>query len=53
MMNPREILTDKRDEILRIAAKHGAYNVRIFGSSARGEAGGEGQNNAIQAHGTF
>jgi len=36
MMNPREILMDKRDEILRIAAKHGAYNVRIFGSSARG-----------------
>jgi len=36
MMNPREILTDQRDEILRITAKHGAYNVRIFGSSARG-----------------
>jgi predicted nucleotidyltransferase len=33
-----EILREKREEILRIAAKHGAYNVRIFGSVARGEA---------------
>ncbi|MBM3935014.1 MAG: nucleotidyltransferase family protein [SAR202 cluster bacterium] len=30
---------EKREEILRIAAKHGAYNVRIFGSVARGDAG--------------
>jgi uncharacterized protein len=29
----------KRDEILRIAAKYGARNVRIFGSRMRGEAG--------------
>lgn len=29
---------EKRQEILKIAAKHGAYNVRIFGSVARGEA---------------
>lgn len=29
----------KRDEILRIAARHGAFNVRVFGSVARGEAG--------------
>jgi predicted nucleotidyltransferase len=34
-----EILGDKRDEILRIAARHGAYNVRVFGSVARGDAG--------------
>ncbi len=27
-----------REEILRLAAKHGAYNVRVFGSAARGEA---------------
>ena len=27
----------KRDEILKIAAKHGASNVRIFGSFARDE----------------
>jgi len=33
-----EIIGDKRDEILRLAAKHGAYNVRVFGSVARGEA---------------
>jgi uncharacterized protein len=34
-----KLLTEKRDEILRIAARHGAYNVRIFGSMARGDAG--------------
>jgi len=34
-----ELLKDKREEILRIAARHGAYNVRVFGSVARGEAG--------------
>lgn len=28
----------KREDILRIAAKHGAHNVRIFGSVARGSA---------------
>jgi predicted nucleotidyltransferase len=34
----KELLQDKRDEILAIAAKHGAYKVRVFGSVARGEA---------------
>jgi predicted nucleotidyltransferase len=29
----------KRREILRIAAAHGARNVRVFGSAARGESG--------------
>ena len=33
-----EILGDKREEILKIAEKHGALNVRVFGSVARGEA---------------
>ncbi|MER3433086.1 MAG: DNA polymerase subunit beta [Leptolyngbya sp. ERB_1_1] len=33
-----ELLADKREEILAIAQKHGAYNVRVFGSVARGEA---------------
>lgn len=33
-----ELLKAKRDDILRIAARHGALNVRIFGSFARGEA---------------
>lgn len=32
------LLKEKREEVLRIAAKHGARNVRIFGSVARGEA---------------
>ena len=33
-----ELLSGKRDEILRIAASHGARKVRVFGSVARGEA---------------
>ena len=33
-----EGLRARRDEILRIAAAHGASNVRVFGSVARGEA---------------
>ncbi len=37
-MGIEELIQDKREEILRIAAKHGASNVRIFGSVARGEA---------------
>ena len=37
-MSLQQILQEKRQEILAIAAKHGAYNVRIFGSVARGEA---------------
>jgi len=28
----------ERDRICEIAARHGAYNIRIFGSVARGEA---------------
>jgi len=34
-----EILVDKRDEILRIAKKHGVTSIRVFGSVARGDAG--------------
>ena len=37
-MDIKELLRAKREEILRTAAKHGARNVRIFGSVARGEA---------------
>jgi predicted nucleotidyltransferase len=33
-----DLLQDQRDAVLEIAAKHGAYNVRVFGSVARGEA---------------
>jgi predicted nucleotidyltransferase len=34
----RNLLQNKRDDILRVAAMHGARNVRVFGSVARGEA---------------
>jgi uncharacterized protein len=33
-----ENVKDRREEILRIAAEHGARNVRVFGSVARGTA---------------
>ena len=33
----KELLRTKRDDILLIAKKYGVYNVRIFGSVARGE----------------
>lgn len=36
-MKIEQLLRQKRDEIQRIAAKHGATNVRLFGSAARGE----------------
>ena len=32
-------LQSRRSDILRIAEEHGARNVRVFGSEARGEAG--------------
>ena len=37
-MDLRDVLTRKRDEIAKIAAIHGARNIRVFGSVARGEA---------------
>ncbi len=37
-MGIEDILGDRREEIHKIAARHGAYNVRVFGSVARGEA---------------
>lgn len=33
------ILAQKRLDILRLASQHGVSNVRVFGSSARGDAG--------------
>lgn len=33
----KQLLQERREEILVIAAKHGAFNVRVFGSVARGE----------------
>lgn len=38
--SPRGALVVRhRDEIVELAARHGASNVRVFGSVARGEAG--------------
>jgi hypothetical protein len=37
-MGINELLRGKREEIIRVAAKHGARNVRVFGSVVRGEA---------------
>lgn len=37
-MGVDELLSAKREDILRIAAQHGAHNVRVFGSVGRGDA---------------
>jgi len=37
-METRDLLTHKRGDILTIAVKYGARNVRVFGSVARGDA---------------
>ena len=34
----KDLLLPRRQKILDIADKHGAFNVRVFGSVARGEA---------------
>jgi len=37
---PLDVTLDRnRQEILRLAARHGARNVRVFGSAMRGETG--------------
>ncbi len=38
-MTVAQLLKTKRARILRLAAAHGAGNVRVFGSAARGTAG--------------
>jgi len=38
-MIDRQLLARKRDDILRVASQHGARNLRVFGSVARGDAG--------------
>ena len=38
-MKIEQLLREKRTEIQRIAAQHGATNVRVFGSVVRGETG--------------
>jgi predicted nucleotidyltransferase len=40
-MNRDDILQRKRDEILDIAARHGARNIRVFGSILKGEIKGK------------
>jgi len=40
-MTTLELLRQRREDIRRIAAKHGAGNIRVFGSVARGEGGPE------------
>ncbi|HLQ27657.1 MAG TPA: nucleotidyltransferase family protein [Ktedonobacteraceae bacterium] len=40
-MSLNELLQEKREDILRIASKRGASNVRVFGSVARCEADSE------------
>jgi predicted nucleotidyltransferase len=37
-MELAELLQHHRDKILQLAKQHGAYNIKIFGSVARGEA---------------
>lgn len=36
-MSLKDLIQEKREKILEIAANHGAFNVRLFGSVARGE----------------
>ena len=37
-MSLDELRRDRRSEILRVASRHGASNVRVFGSHAKGTA---------------
>jgi hypothetical protein len=37
-MGINELLRERRNDILRVAAAYGARNVRVFGSAARGDA---------------
>jgi predicted nucleotidyltransferase len=37
-VNIQELIQSKREEILQLASQHGACNIRVFGSVARGEA---------------
>jgi|SRR5271165_2954153 len=39
VLDATQLIRLNRDEILKIAERHGVRNVRIFGSVARGEAG--------------
>jgi predicted nucleotidyltransferase len=50
-MSMQQLLHNKRDEIERIAAQHGAYNVRVFGSVSRGDATSESDIDLLVATG--
>ena len=36
-MSTASVIHEHREEVLRVAARHGVGNVRLFGSAARGE----------------
>ena len=40
-MRSEQLLKEKRHAVMALAAKHGAKNLRVFGSVARGESGPE------------
>ncbi|MEW6349314.1 MAG: nucleotidyltransferase family protein [Thermodesulfobacteriota bacterium] len=40
-MDTRDLLREKRAQILQIAERYGTRNVRVFGSVARGDSGPE------------
>jgi predicted nucleotidyltransferase len=37
-MTVADVLQEHREQIIELAAKHGATDIRVFGSAARGEA---------------
>lgn len=43
-----DLVTAKREQILRLARRHGVTAVRVFGSMARGDAG---PNSDVDLHG--
>ena len=49
-MNADEFVRNKREDVLRVARLHGASNVRVFGSVARGEAGPESDIDILIEH---
>jgi len=40
-MTIKELLRERRTEIEKIAAKHGAFDIRVFGSVVRGQERGD------------
>jgi predicted nucleotidyltransferase len=38
MLSLETLRSERRDDILRLAARHGAHSLRVFGSVARGDA---------------